>query len=329
MPAIADRPLHFVYFGGGTPSYISTRHLRALVDRLKTTLPWDNAAEIAFECEPGTLTNPKLEAIRAIGVTRLSLGVENLDDDILRHNGRAHVSSEIYQVVPWIHELGFDQVNMDLIAGMVGETWDSWRQTVQRTIDLGPDSITVYQMELPYNTVYSKDLLSGDGEPIALADWKTKRAWHAYAFEQFAAAGYARSSAYTMQKTPDARFVYRDAVWRGAEMVGAGVASFGQMGGVHLQNVTGWDDYLEAVEAGRLPLGRAFAVSAREALTREVILQLKTGRLAVAYFRDKYRSDIISAFAPAQNDDGEDDEAMPAVSDSQPPAPFETQTQEQ
>ena len=296
LPAIADRPLHFVYFGGGTPSYISTRHLRALVDRLKTALPWDNAAEIAFECEPGTLTIPKLEAIRAIGVTRLSLGVENLDDDILRHNGRAHVSSEIYQVVPWIHELGFDQVNMDLIAGMVGETWDSWRQTVQRTIDLGPDSITVYQMELPYNTVYSKDLLSGDGEPIALADWKTKRAWHAYAFEQFAAAGYARSSAYTMQKTPDARFVYRDAVWTGQDMIGAGVASFSHIDGVHYQNAPRWEDYLGALDSDQLPLFRAFAATREEQLTREVVLQLKLGAIDAAYFRAKYDIDIIEHF---------------------------------
>ena len=296
LPAIADRPLHFVYFGGGTPSYISTRHLRALVDRLKTALPWDNAAEIAFECEPGTLTKPKLEAIRAIGVTRLSLGVENLDDDILRHNGRAHVSSEIYQVVPWIHELGFDQVNMDLIAGMVGETWDNWRQTVQRTIDLGPDSITVYQMELPYNTVYSKDLLSGDGEPIALADWKTKRAWHAYAFEQFAAAGYSRSSAYTMQKTPDARFVYRDAVWTGQDMIGAGVASFSHIGGVHYQNAPRWEDYLGALDSDQLPLFRAFAATREEQLTREVVLQLKLGAIDAAYFRAKYDIDIIEHF---------------------------------
>ena len=189
QPAVKDRPLHFIYFGGGTPSYISSRHLRSLVQRLKDAMPWDRADEIAFECEPGTLTQAKLAAIRDIGVTRLSLGIENLDDEILRHNGRAHVSKEIYQVMPWIHALDFDQVNVDLIAGMVGETWPSWRQTVQKTIEFDPDSVTVYQMELPYNTVYSKDLLAGDGEPLALADWKTKRAWHAYAFEQLAAAG--------------------------------------------------------------------------------------------------------------------------------------------
>ena len=103
-------------------------------------MPWDSAEEVAFECEPGTLTQGKLEAIKEIGVTRLSLGVENLNDDILAENGRAHLSKEVYRVMPWIDALDFDQVNIDLIAGMVGETWDSWRDTVQRTIDLNPDS---------------------------------------------------------------------------------------------------------------------------------------------------------------------------------------------
>lgn len=299
QPAVADRPLHFIYFGGGTPSYISSRHLRSLVQRLKDAMPWDRADEIAFECEPGTLTQAKLEAIRSIGVTRLSLGIENLDDAILRHNGRAHVSKEIYQVMPWIHALGFDQVNVDLIAGMVGEAWPSWRQTVQQTIALNPDSVTVYQMELPYNTLYSKDLLAGEGEPLALADWKTKRAYHAYAFEQLAAAGYVRSSAYTMKRTPDARFAYRDAVWTGQDLIGTGVASFSHLSGVHYQNAPHWDSYLAAIHRGDLPIHRAFATDREEQLTREVILQLKLGALDTAYFRAKFGVDIASHFASA------------------------------
>src|SRR5690606_6639133 len=76
-PAIAGRPLNFVYFGGGTPSCLSTRQLESLVRRLTAVTPWDTAEEITFECEPGTLTEAKLKAIRGLGITRLSLGVEN------------------------------------------------------------------------------------------------------------------------------------------------------------------------------------------------------------------------------------------------------------
>ena len=294
-PRVAGRPLRFVYFGGGTPSYISARHLRALVERLQRTLPWDGASEIAFECEPGTLTRAKLEAIKEIGVTRLSLGVENLDDRILEENGRAHVTKEVYRVMPWIRELGFDQLNIDLIAGMVGEEDASWAETVRRAVDLDPDSVTIYQMELPYNTVYSKGVLQGGGP--AFADWSTKRRWHREAIEAFEAAGYEVTSAYTLvKKGRRVDFVYRDEVWRGSDMIGAGVASFGHLGGVHCQNETQWDPYLESVAGGRLPHKRAYRPSAEEKLVREVILQLKLGRIEAGYFADKFGADILARF---------------------------------
>ncbi|MGD8330796.1 MAG: coproporphyrinogen-III oxidase family protein, partial [Acidobacteriota bacterium] len=294
--AVSGRPLKYIYFGGGTPSYISVKHLEDLVARLKQALPWDDAEEVAFECEPGTLSQPKVEAIRGIGVTRLSLGVENFDDRILELNGRAHVSKEIYRVAPWIRDAGFDEVNVDLIAGMVGETWESWRETVQRAIDFDADMVTVYEMELPFNTRFSKQLFEGEMD-VSLADWKTKREWHAYAFEQLAAAGYEISSAYTMVKSPEARFVYRSALWEGADMVSLGVSSFGHMSGVHVQNTPQWDEYFALIDAGELPATRAFATTPEQRLTREVILQLKLGEIRPSYFNEKFGADILQQFA--------------------------------
>ncbi|RIK73259.1 MAG: coproporphyrinogen III oxidase, partial [Planctomycetota bacterium] len=157
-PAMGGRPFRFVYFGGGTPSFLSEKQLRRLVGRLQENIQWDKAEEVTFECEPGTLSEPKVHALRELGVTRLSLGVEHFDDAILRENGRAHESAEIYRAWPWIQAAGFPNVNIDLIAGMVGESDDCWRETVRRALELQPDSITVYQMELPFNTVYSKDI---------------------------------------------------------------------------------------------------------------------------------------------------------------------------
>ena len=305
QPAIVDRPLHFVYFGGGTPSYISVKHLTNLVDRVKKVMPWDAAEEIAFECEPGTLTQKKLEAIKHIGVTRLSLGVENLNDDILAENGRAHLSKEVYRIAPWIQELDFEQVNMDLISGMIGETWESWRDTVKKTIELDPDCITVYQLELPFNTVYSKDILGGDALPVA--DWKLKREWHQYAFEQFEKAGYAQSSAYTViKKDQPSKFVYRDAVWQGNDMIGTGVASFSHLSGIHFQNAPSWGDYLGNLEEDKLPVYRALKPTEAEKLTREMILQLKLGKIRPSYFKDKFDVDILTLYSDAyqklQND---------------------------
>jgi oxygen-independent coproporphyrinogen-3 oxidase len=298
---VGGRPLHYVYFGGGTPSYLSAVQLCGLMTKLQEILPWKQAAEVTFECEPGTLQQHKLEALRELGVTRLSLGIENFNDTILESNGRAHLSDEIFRAYGWARALQFDQINIDLIAGMVGETWDNWRSCVRKTIELDPDSVTIYQMELPFNTVFSKELrLVGQDEPStsAVADWPTKRAWVDYAFNELARAGYEVSSAYTMVKDKTrCRFVYRDSLWHGADMFGTGVASFGHVNGVHVQNVDTWEQYVGMLGHGQLPLGRALPVTPRELLIREMILQLKTGRLEARYFRDKFGGDILKEFA--------------------------------
>jgi oxygen-independent coproporphyrinogen III oxidase len=299
LNAVRDRPLKFVYFGGGTPSFISARHLHKLVREIQNAISWSGAEEITFECEPGTLTEAKLEAIRKIGVTRLSLGIENFNDEILEWNGRAHHSPEIYRVLPWIRKLKFDQLNVDLIAGMVGETWETWRDSVAKTIEVDPDSVTIYQMELPYNTVFSNDMLSGSFR-TTVADWQTKRAWHEYAFDQLEAAGYVLSSAYTMiKKSRPASFVYRDAVWHGSDMIGTGVASFSHMSGMHFQNFSNWNQYMDAVNQGLLPLDRAYVTNEAERLTREMILQLKLGKIDVRYFHNKFHVDISDKFNEA------------------------------
>ncbi len=300
-PVVGGRPLHFVYFGGGTPSYLSAGQLRGLFKKLQALFPWKDAAEVTFECEPGTLQQHKLETLKELGVTRLSLGIENFDDRILEANGRAHLSAEIFRAYGWARDLRFAQINIDLIAGMVGETWDNWKDCVRKAIELGPDSVTVYQMELPFNTVFSKELhMVGQNTvvPAEVADWPTKRVWVDYAFNEFARAGFTIASAYTVVKDPArTHFVYRDSLWHGSDMFGTGVASFGHVSGVHVQNVDSWEKYVEMLERGELPLGRALRVAPRQGLLREMMLQLKTGRLQANYFRQKFGADILKDFA--------------------------------
>ncbi|HEY5616390.1 MAG TPA: coproporphyrinogen-III oxidase family protein [Vicinamibacterales bacterium] len=298
MPAVAGRPLSFVYFGGGTPSFLSTQQLEELVARLTAVAPWRDAEEVTFECEPGTLTQAKLEAIRRIGVTRLSLGIENFDDRVLELNGRAHRSREVVRSYQQARALNFPQINIDLIAGMLGETEENWHACVRRAVELDADSVTIYQMELPFNTAISGDLLRGTGrftEPVA--GWATKRRWVQEAFETLEAAGYHVGSAYTAVKDrARTRFVYRDRLWQGADMVGLGVASFGHINGVHVQNLDTWEKYSAAVDRGELPLGRAYRPTDEERMIRELILQLKLGSIKPAYFRNKYGVDVLQRF---------------------------------
>jgi oxygen-independent coproporphyrinogen-3 oxidase len=296
--AIAGRDLDFVYFGGGTPSYLSIAQLETLVHRLAAITPWARAEEVTFECEPGTLTEGKLAALRGLGVTRLSLGVENFDDRILELNGRAHRSPEIFRTWDEARALGFPQINIDLIAGMLGETEANWRDCIEKTLELSPDSVTLYQMELPYNTTISRDILSASGQfAHSVPDWATKRRWMGEAFATLEAAGYQVGSAYTLVKDPSrTQFVYRDRLWQGADLVGLGVASFGHVNGVHMQNLDQWDPYSAALREGRLPLNRAYRPTHEERMIRELVLQLKRGWIRPPYFAEKYGVDVLSRF---------------------------------
>jgi len=296
-PLIHGRKPKFVYFGGGTPSYLSVSQLQSLTDRMKALLPWDEVEEVTFEAEPGTLTEQKLSALREIGVTRLSLGVENFDAHILEINGRAHRTNEIYRAYNFARSVGFPQINIDLISGMVEETDENWRENVRKTIELSPDSVTIYQMEVPYNTGIYREM-KAEGKLVApVANWHTKRGWVDYAFAEMEKAGYTVTSGYTAVRDPSkTKFVYRDELWQGADLVALGVASFSHVAGTHFQNITEFSQYLEALEKGDLPISRAMTTTVEERMIREFILQMKLGRVNRRYFVEKFGVDVADRF---------------------------------
>ena len=297
-PILAGRALDFVYFGGGTPSYLSSSELEQLAGRLQSLLPWTTAREVTFECEPGTLTPKKLEIIRQIGVTRLSLGIENFDDDILEVNGRAHRSKEIYSAYERARKLGFPQINVDLIAGMQGETDRNWEECIRKVAELQPDSITIYQMEIPHNTDLYQSIAGAELSAPGLASWSTKRGWVDQAFSELEGRGYRVTSGYTLVKDSNrTQFRYRDLVWTGADLLSLGVASFSHIGGTHFQNEAESGPYQARVANHKFPIYRALRTSQEERMVRELILQLKLGRVRKDYFLEKFHCDITDRFA--------------------------------
>ncbi len=299
MPGVEGRKVEFVYFGGGTPSYLSSRQLCQLRDRLSQSVSWETASEVTFECEPGTLSREKVQTLREIGVTRVSLGVESFNDEILQKNGRAHLSPEIFRAYEWIQQTGFAQVNIDLIAGMIGETDENWHRNLDRAMQLSPDNITIYQMELPFNTVISQRMKeTGIASPVA--DWPTKRRWVNEAIERLGAAGYHVVSGQELVKNPETdHFIYRDHLFRGHDILPLGVSSFGHFQGVHYQNYDELEQYLETVEAGELPINRAYVPTKHQSLIREFVLQMKECKVEADYFREKFGVDIFDQFETA------------------------------
>lgn len=299
LPAIAGRRIEYAYFGGGTPSYLSSKQLLQLRDRLSQSVSWETAQEVTFECEPGTLNEEKVRTLKEIGITRVSLGVESFNDDILERNGRAHLSPEILRAYEWIQKVGFPQVNIDLIAGMIGETDENWHRNIDKAIELAPDNITLYQMELPYNTIISQEMTK-TGASAPVADWPTKRRWVNEAFERLQAEGYHIGSGQELVKNPETdRFVYRDNLFRGHDLLPLGVSSFGHIQGVDYQNHDELEKYMQLAEADQFPIKRAYVPTPRQALIREFILQMKEGQVETARLRQKHGVDPLTEFAQA------------------------------
>lgn len=295
--AIRGRPLAFVYFGGGTPSMLSLAQLQRLMTGLKSALPWESAPEVTFECAPRSVRPDFLAALRETGVTRLSMGVQSFDDHLLRLNGRVHLAADVLRAFALVSETRFECCNLDLMVGLIGETEPLWRESVRRAITLSPDSVTIYQTEIPYNTQLYRDLKDGR-LPGPVVPWDVKRRRLDWAFAELERAGYTIVSAYSAVKDPQRRqFVYQNHLWRGGDMLGIGVASFGYMGGVHYQNKTTLEGYEAEVAGGRLPVQRAYRLAPREQLVREFILQLKLGSASAAPFRERFGVEIATVFA--------------------------------
>src|SRR5262249_23465956 len=163
--------------------------------------------------------------------TRLSLGVEHFEESILRLNGRAHGAKEIYRTYDFARSVGFPQINLDLIAGMMGDTDELWQAAVAKPVSLLPHNLTTYHIDIPYNPAIFTKMKEGGNEIAPVATWAKKREWVQYAFQQFEAAGYTVTSGYTAVRSPaTTRFCYRDQLWAGADMLGLGVASFSHVG---------------------------------------------------------------------------------------------------
>lgn len=297
-PAVAGRPLVAVYFGGGSPSYLSAGQLTRLMAAVQTRFDFSQVEEFTVECDPRTATADRLSVLRDFGVTRVSLGFQTLDDKILVQLARASERADCLAAYERARAAGFREINIDLLAGLPGQTDDNWNRTIDEVVGLTPDCVTIYQMDLTHNSRLHKSMQFG--RSIQLPDWPTKRRWVHAAFERLERSGYAVKNAYMCVRQPRRyRLVYlEENCWQGQDLVSFGETAFGYLHETHYQNADSYDGYVEPTLQGRLPLWRVRETSEEERLRREVILQLKTGRLRADYFGGKFGIDLNDYFRP-------------------------------
>ena len=174
LPAVVGRQPSFVYFGGGTPSLMTADQIERLLGEMQNIFSWDHVQEATFECAPLTVTPDRLKVLRDAGITRVSMGVQQLDDEVLTKNGRVHLVDDVERAYDEIRRCDFDIVNLDLMIGLVGETDASFHSSLDRVIRMQAQSVTLYQLEVPMNTPLYRDM-QNDNVESPLAGWGERR----------------------------------------------------------------------------------------------------------------------------------------------------------
>jgi len=150
------RPLHSIFMGGGTPSLFSAAALARLLIGVKQLLPFDERCEITLEANPGTFESAKFQEFRALGINRLSIGIQSFNDSHLQQLGRVHSAAEAQRAISIAQTAGFDNINLDLMFGLPGQTATEALMDISTAVSLKPNHISFYQLTLEPNTYFHK-----------------------------------------------------------------------------------------------------------------------------------------------------------------------------
>ena len=218
-----------IFIGGGTPSYLETKELEKLLKVIKN-LNLSKDIEYSMECNPGTLTKEKLMVMKKSGVNRISFGLQSCNNKLLKEIGRIHTFEEFLENYNLARDIGFENINVDLMYGLPNLTVDLWKETLEKVCDLRPDHISAYSLIIEEGTafysLYNKNKLnlpSEDDERIMdklTKDILKERGYHQYEISNYAKEGYEciyniqimeeKQSNYALGAGSISKFVYVD-----------------------------------------------------------------------------------------------------------------------
>lgn len=229
-----------IYFGGGTPSLLSSGQIGEILLTVNSYFPVEDGAEITLEANPGTIDEEYLKAIRVLGVNRLSLGVQSLDDDELSLLGRIHSAAEAKEAVHSARNAGFTNLNMDIIYGVQGRTISAWENMIEEVVGLGAEHLSLYPLTLEENVPMNLAIKRGEidkpdadstADQYELAeDLLGKQGYSHYEISNWAKKGYECRH----------NLIY----WHNLSYVGVGVAAHSYMNGHRFANTSSLDKYL-------------------------------------------------------------------------------------
>ena len=272
---LGPRRLASIFFGGGTPSLMPTDQVARVIERARALFPNGGQVEITLEANPTDAEAARFAALAKAGVSRLSLGVQSLDDEALRFLGRNHSAAEAMRALE-LARAAFARLSIDLIYARPGQTLAHWTQELNRAVDLGFEHISPYQLTIEPTTAFGRAFARGtlvppDEDLAADLYEATQAVLEARGFEAYEVSNHARGEA--------ARSIHNLHVWRGGDYVGAGPGAHGRLtlDGARTATVAhrGIADYLAGVGAGQ-PWSEDQQLSPPEADEERLLLGLRT-----------------------------------------------------
>lgn len=254
-----------IFIGGGTPSALSVHQLERLFLGLRAHFDFSNMEEFTLEMNPATVTSRKAVLLRTHGVNRVSMGVQTWDADLLKTLGRVHNADQVRTSFHILREAGFDNINLDLIYGIPGQTLGQWETSIRETIALGPEHISAYCLTYEEDTDFFKRKMTGEFREDIEKD---------AAFYEGGVAGFAKENYQQYEISnyaqPGRECRHNIAYWRGADYLGLGPSAWSTLGERRWQNIPDTAAYVQAITAGIRPLHNE-ELLARETRTAEKI----------------------------------------------------------
>jgi len=260
-----------IYFGGGTPTALTTSQLEFLLGGFHERLDLSSLAEWTIEANPGSVSARKAALLRKLGVTRVSLGIQSLDDELLKLLGREHNSQQAEQSFHILRAAGFSNINVDLMFGLPGQTIEQWKFTLEKTIAFRPDHISAYCLTYEEDTEFF--LRHARGELLQNTDADatffevTMSIMEDAGYEQYEISNYAR---------PGFSSVHNRAYWLGKDYLGIGPSAFSTVGMSRWQNVCDYRAYIDRVFSSQPPIGFSENLTDEMKRTERIALSLRT-----------------------------------------------------
>ena len=261
-----------VYFGGGTPTWYGAERLADLFGEIKERYKVLTDGEVTFEANPDSVTEKGLRALRKAGFNRISLGAQSANDGILRDLGRRHDWAQVVNAVDLAWKTGFENISLDLIYGLPGQSREDWADTLRKAMELQPKHISCYGLKVEEGT----PLWSRREDPD-LPDEDTQADLYLYAVDTLAAAGYVQ---YEISNFAKSGYASRHNLkyWMGEEYLGFGASAASWLGGKRFTVLPDAERYIAAIGSGGELMSELEEISLYEQASEYVMLRMRTAR---------------------------------------------------